>query len=154
MNESLRYAQCAGLSELEANGMMTDLGVLSGILRERERGTEVGFILPATIISFVWAVANATPKSFVGREVRSRSFGCISERDMAELQSWWQGLPPVTKWFFGTSVVTTLLTHIGVFDVYRLLFQLEPIYQEFQVRRLFWPNFSLADWLRPCFGIF
>ena len=64
---------------------------------------------------------------------------------MAELQTWWQGLPPVTKWFFGVSVSTTLLTHIGVFDPYRLILVLEPIYQEFQVRRSRWANLRDAD---------
>lgn len=58
---------------------------------------------------------------------------------MSELQGWWNGLPPVTKWFFGLSVSTTLLTHFGVFEVNRLILALEPIYKEFQIWRLLSP---------------
>jgi len=58
---------------------------------------------------------------------------------MAELQQWWSGLPPVTRFYFGVSVATTLLTHFGVFDPYRLVLLLEPIYKEFQIWRLFSP---------------
>jgi hypothetical protein len=52
---------------------------------------------------------------------------------MAEIQNWWNELPPVTKWFFGVSVATTLLTNFGVFEAPRLILSLNPIVSEFQV---------------------
>lgn len=70
---------------------------------------------------------------------------------MSEITQWWHGMPPVTRWLFGLSAATTILTHFGVFDPYRLLFSLEPIYREFQVRKAKGSIFRSRSLLTPCF---
>lgn len=53
---------------------------------------------------------------------------------MAEIQTWYHGLPPVTKWFFSLSVGATLLGTLGVFPAEQAALILDSITKEFQVR--------------------
>lgn len=58
---------------------------------------------------------------------------------MSELQSWYYGLPSVTKWFFTLSAATTLLGALGVLSYDRMIFAIDPIFREFQIWRILSP---------------
>lgn len=60
---------------------------------------------------------------------------------MTDLQAWYQGLPPVTKWVFSLSAGFTLLGALGVVTFDRVALMLDPIYYEFQVRGLKGANY-------------
>lgn len=53
---------------------------------------------------------------------------------MSEVQAWFHNLPPVTKWVFSLSAISTLLGALGVVTFDRMALFFDPIYREFQVR--------------------
>eukprot|EP01128_Nolandella_sp_AFSM9_P010420 TRINITY_DN7199_c0_g1_i1.p1 TRINITY_DN7199_c0_g1~~TRINITY_DN7199_c0_g1_i1.p1 ORF type:complete len:246 (+),score=48.95 TRINITY_DN7199_c0_g1_i1:33-740(+) len=55
---------------------------------------------------------------------------------MAELQEWWNNLPPVTKVLFGGSMVFTLGGNFGLVSPGLLMFMPNEIYSRFEIWRL------------------
>eukprot|EP01122_Echinamoeba_exundans_P003374 TRINITY_DN13487_c0_g1_i1.p1 TRINITY_DN13487_c0_g1~~TRINITY_DN13487_c0_g1_i1.p1 ORF type:complete len:250 (-),score=17.83 TRINITY_DN13487_c0_g1_i1:36-785(-) len=54
----------------------------------------------------------------------------------SDLQSWWNGLPVVTKWLFASSFGTTVAAHFGLLPWQYLILIFEEVFYKFQIWRL------------------
>lgn len=52
---------------------------------------------------------------------------------MNEVESWWRGLPPVTRYLFTTSIAVTILTYFGMISPLKLVLDWYLVTHEFQV---------------------
>eukprot|EP01103_Thecamoeba_quadrilineata_P007865 TRINITY_DN17687_c0_g1_i1.p1 TRINITY_DN17687_c0_g1~~TRINITY_DN17687_c0_g1_i1.p1 ORF type:complete len:252 (-),score=21.79 TRINITY_DN17687_c0_g1_i1:98-853(-) len=58
---------------------------------------------------------------------------------MSDLQTWWNSLPPVTKWLMAGTLGVTLAGNFGFVDPYKLILSFPAIFKSFQIWRIITP---------------
>lgn len=59
---------------------------------------------------------------------------------MNEVELWWRGLPPVTRYIFTISIGLTVATYFGFINQYNLIFNWDLITKNLQVNLIYKKN--------------